>query len=146
MKNEYTTNIAISDPIDTDTPWILATNDNYKRAIKDYSYRFGGIETIFKNQKSNGFYIEDTVNCSLKYFQSMYCFSCIGVLLLAIMGTSFTKNTRTYRKLKIATHTDSNGKKLRIMSLFNTGLVLFHRAFMSLKYVKIDFRFILYDA
>ena len=68
MKNEYTTNIAISDPIDTDTPWILATNGNYKRTIKDYSYRFGGIETVFKNQKSDGFYIEDTVNCSLNYF------------------------------------------------------------------------------
>ena len=113
---------------------------------KDYSYRFGSVETIFKNQKSNRFYIENTVNCSLKYFQSMYCFSCIGVLLLTIMGASFAKNTRTYRKLKIATHTKSNGKKSRIISLFNTGLILFHRAFMSLKYVKIDFRFILYDA
>ena len=76
----------------------------------------------------------------------MYCFSCIGVLLLTIMGASFAKNTRTYRKLKIATNTKSNGKKSRIISLFNTGLVLFHRAFMPLKYVKIDFRFILYDA
>ena len=145
-ENKYTTNIVISDSISTDTPWIVATNGDYKRAIKDYSYRFGGVETIFKNQKSNGFYIEDTVNCSLKYFQSMYCFSCIGVLLLTIMGASFAKNTRTYRKLKMATHTKSNGKKSRIISLFNTGLVLFHRAFMSLKYVKIDFRFILYDA
>ena len=67
-ENKYTTNIVISDSVDTDTAWILATNSNYKRAIKDYSYRFGGIETVFKNQKSNGFYIEDTVNCSLKYF------------------------------------------------------------------------------
>ena len=145
-KNKYTTNIVISDSISTDTPWILATSGDYNRAIKDYSYRFGSIETIFKNQKSNGFYIEDTVNCSLKYFQSMYCFSCIGVLLLTIIGANFAKNTRTYRKLKITTHTKSNGKKSRIISLFNTGLVLFHRAFMSLKYVKIDFRFILYDA
>ena len=145
-KNKYTTNIVISDSISTDTPWILATSGDYNRAIKDYSYRFGGVETIFKNQKSNGFYIEDTVNCSLKYFQSMYCFSCIGVLLLTIIGDNFAKNTRTYRKLKITTHTKSNGKKSRIISLFNIGLILFHRAFMSLKYVKIDFRFILYDA
>ena len=65
-ENRYTTNIVISDSIDTDTPWILATNGDYKRAIKDYSYRFGGIETVFKNQKSNGFYIENTVNCSLR--------------------------------------------------------------------------------
>ena len=113
---------------------------------KDYSYRFGSVETIFKNQKSNRFYIENTVNCSLKYFQSMYCFSCIVVLLLTIMGASFAKSTRTYRKIKTATHTKSNDKKSRIISLFNNGLILFHRVFMSLKYVKIDFRFILYDA
>ena len=145
-ENRYTTNIVISDSIDTDTPWILATNGDSRRAIKDYSYRFGGIETVFKNQKSNGFYIENTVNCSLKYFQSMYCFSCIGVLLLTIMGANFAKNTKTYNNVKIETHTYANGKKSRIKSLFNTGLTLFHRAFMSLKYTKIDFRFILYDA
>ncbi len=145
-ENKYTTSVVISDSISTDTPWILATNGNWNRAINDYSYRFGGIETVFKNQKSNGFYIEDTVNCSLKYFQSMYCFSCIGVLLLNIIGANISKNTKTYRNIKIATYTKSNGKKSRIMSLFNTGLVLFHRAFMSLKYVKIDFRFILCNA
>ena len=145
-ENRYTTNIVISDSIDTDTPWILATNGDYKRAIKDYSYRFGGIETVFKNQKSNGFYIENTVNCSLKYFQSMYCFSCIGVLLLTVMGANFAKNTRTYNNVKIETHTCVNGKKSRIKSLFNTGLTLFHRAFMSLKYINIECRFILYDA
>lgn len=123
-ENKYTTNIVISDSISTDTPWILATSGDYNRAIKDYSYRFGGVETIFKNQKSNGFYIEDTVNCSLKYFQSMYCFSCIGVLLLTIMGASFAKNTRTYRKFKIATHTKSNGKKSSTGLTFTiTGVV-----------------------
>ena len=29
---------------------ILATNGNYRQTIIDYNYRFGGIETIFKNQ------------------------------------------------------------------------------------------------
>ena len=76
----------------------------------------------------------------------MYCFSCIGVLLLTVMGANFAKNTRTYNNVKIETHTCVNGKKSRIKSLFNTGLTLFHRDFMSLKYIKIDFRFILYDA
>ena len=51
-ENKYTTNVVISDSISTDTPWILATNGNCNRAIKDYSYRFGGIETVFKHQKS----------------------------------------------------------------------------------------------
>ena len=76
----------------------------------------------------------------------MYCFSCIGVLLLTIMDANFAKNTKTYNNVKIETHTYANGKKARIKSLFNAVLTLFHRAFMSLKYVKIDFRFILYDA
>ena len=85
-ENKYTTNIVISNSVDTDTPWILATSGNYKRAIKDYSYRFGGIETVFKNQKSNEFYIEYAVNCSLKYFKSMYCFSCKNSKLLPILS------------------------------------------------------------
>jgi len=38
------TNIVISYSIDTDDPWILVTKGNSKRTIKDYSYRFGGIE------------------------------------------------------------------------------------------------------
>ena len=76
----------------------------------------------------------------------MYCFSCIGVLLLTVMDDNFAKNTRTYNNVKIGIHTYANGKKSKIKSLFNAGLTIFHRAFMSLKYVKTDFRFILYDA
>lgn len=75
----------------------------------------------------------------------MYCFSCIGVLLLTVMCANFAKNTKTYNNVKIETHIYANEKKSRIKSLFNTGLTLFHRAFLSLKHVKIDFRFILYD-
>lgn len=144
-EKKYKTNIVISNAVDTDTPWILATNGSTTRAIKDYGYRFGGIESVFKNQKSNGFYIEKTVNASLKYFESMYTFSCIGVLLLTIMGADYSKNTKCYKNTKIKTHTVSNGKKIRIKSLFNTSLTLFHRAFESLIYVRINFKFILYD-
>ena len=144
-EDKYITNIVISDSIDTDDPWILVTNGNSKRAIKDYSYRFGGIESVFKNQKSNGFYLENTVNCSLDYFKSMYCFACIGVLYLTILGSDYSKNTRCYNHTKIKTHTKVRGIKIRIKSLFNTGLTLFHRAFESLKYVKLNFKFILYD-
>lgn len=144
-EDKYITNIVISDSIDTDDPWILVTNGNSKRAIKDYSYRFGGIESVFKNQKSNGFYLENTVNCSLDYFKSMYCFACIGILYLTILGSDYSKNTRCYKHTKIKTHTKVRGIKIRIKSLFNTGLTLFHRAFESLKYVKLSFKFILYD-
>ena len=125
---------------------ILVTNGSLKRAIKDYSYRFGGIESVFKNQKSNGFYIENTVNCSLDYFKSMYCFACIGILFLTTLGTDYSKNINCYKQTKIKTHTTVRGIKIRTKSLFNTGLTLFHRAFESLKYVRLSFRFILYDA
>ena len=144
-EKKYKTNIVISDSRDTDTPWILATNGDTSRAIKDYSYRFGGIESVFKNQKSNGFYIENTVNASLKYFESMYTFSCIGVLLLTTIGADYSRNAKSYKDTKIKTHTVSKGKKIRIKSLFNTGLTLFHRAFESLRYVRINFKFIFYD-
>ena len=125
---------------------ILVTNGSLKRAIKDYSYRFGGIESVFKNQKSNGFYIENTVNCSLDYFKSMYCFACIGILFLTTLGTDYAKSQICYKQTKIKTHTTVRGIKIRTKSLFNTGLTLFHRAFESLKYVRLSFRFILYDA
>lgn len=144
-EKQYKTTIVISDSRDTDTPWILATNGSHKRAIIDYGYRFGGIETVFKNQKSNGFYIENTVNASLKYFESMYFFACFGVLLSTIIGTDYSKNTKCYKHIKIKTHTISHGKKIRIKSLFQTGLTLFQRAFNSLIYIRINYKFILYD-
>ncbi len=50
-EDKYITNIVISDYIDTDDPWILVTNGNSKRAIKDYSYRFGSIKSVFKKSE-----------------------------------------------------------------------------------------------
>lgn len=40
--------------------WYIVTNDDPHRATKNYSYRFGSIECIFKSQKSNGFRLEST--------------------------------------------------------------------------------------
>ena len=145
-EKRYVTNIVISNAINTDESWILATNGNPNRAIKDYSYRFGGIESLFKNQKSNGFYLENTVNASLKYFTSMYSLACTAVLYLTILGSDFSKNTKCYNKVKIKTHVVANETKKRTMSLFNTGLTLFHKAFCSRLYIRLPFTFILYDA
>lgn len=63
----------------------------------------------------------------------MYYFSCIGVLILTVVGANFVKNTRTYNNVKTETHTYANGKKSRIKSLFNAGLTPFHRAFYIVK-------------
>ena len=49
----FKTNIVVSNSSNTDEPWYLLTNDDTSRAIRNYSYRFGSIESIFKSQKSN---------------------------------------------------------------------------------------------
>ena len=75
----------------------------------------------------------------------MYALVCFTVLFLTIIGADFSTNTRCYRFVKITTHKTINGKKTRIMSLFNIGLTLFNRAHNSLKYIRIPFNFKLYD-
>ena len=145
-EKRYHVNIAISQKHDVEEPWLIVTNGDPKRAIKDYGYRYGGIETVFKNQKSNGFYLESTVNASLKYFETEYMIACLGVLYLTILGAEYSKNKKCYKNVKITTHKNGkDGKPTRILSLFNTGLTLFKRAFNSSVYIRIPFRLILYD-
>lgn len=144
--SRFKTNIVLSKYLNTDDPWIIVTNKDIEHAILNYSYRFGAIESVFKNQKSNGFFLESVNNASEKSFSTMYTLACVATLYLTILGTEYSKNTRCYRNEKIITHKRySNGKKVRVMSLFKTGLTLFHRAFNSLKYIRLPFRFILYD-
>ena len=143
--SKYFVNIAISKKQNVSDPWLIVTNGNPTRAIKDYGYRFGGIECVFKNQKSNGFYLENTINASLKYFVTEYMMACLGVLFLTILGADYTKNSKCYRNVKITTHKFCHGSKIRTLSLFNTGLTLFKRAFNSSIYIRIPIRFILYD-
>ncbi len=147
--DRFKTNIVISDSIDTKTPWIIATNGDPNRAIKDYSYRFGAIECVFKSQKSNGFNLEKVSNASLEAFETMYTLVCVGVTYLTILGADYSKNTNCYKNVKIETHKsyNENGKKIRkrVKSLFNTGLSLFNRAFESKVYIRLPITFILYD-
>ena len=147
--NSYKTNIVISKTDGVSEPWIIVTNGSTKRAIKDYGYRFGAIESVFKNQKSNGFYIESVVKADLDYFTSMYTLVCFSTLYLTILGADYSKNNSCYKTVKITTHKYfiENGirVKKRVMSLFNTGLTLFHLAFNSSKYIRLPFSFTLYD-
>ena len=132
-KHHFKTNIVISNSIDTFTPWIIATNKDVEHAICNYSYRFSTIEFLFKNQKSNGFYIEKISNASLEAFTNMYTVCCIAVTFLTIVGTDYTKNTRAHKNHRFTTHSyrTINGvkKRVRIMSLFNVGLT-FHSNYM----------------
>ena len=102
--SSFKTNIVISKTVDVSEPWIIVTNGSTSRAIKDYGYRFGSIESLFKNQKSNGFYIESVVKADLNYFTSMYTLVCFSSLFLTILGTDYSKNSRCYKKVKIVTH------------------------------------------
>lgn len=142
----FTTNIVRSKKQGVSESWILATNNDPKRAIKDYGYRFGGIETIFKNQKSNGFYLEDINRASLTYFENLYSTICIAFLLLTSIGTHYTKRRRDYKNINITTHkTYKNKGKIRVMSIFNTGLTLFKIAFNSYKKINLRLNFIIHD-
>ena len=86
--DKYSYKLVYSKRHDTNDPWIIATNCDYKHTIINYGYRFDGIETHKKYKKKG---------------------------------------------------------KIRVMSLFQTGLTLFKQAINSFKYIRIPFRFILYD-
>ena len=115
-------------------------------AIQNYSYCFGFIEYVFKNQKSNVLYLEAINNASEKVYNTMYTMACTVVLFLTIIGADYSKNTNCYKNEKIITHKVYKDKgKVRVMSLFRIGLTLFHRAVNSTKYIRLPIRFILYD-
>ena len=99
--NSYKTNIVISKRVDVSEPWIIVTNGSTRRTIKDYGYRFGSIESVFKNQKSNGFYIESVVKADLDYFTSMYTLVCFSTLYLTILGQTILKIIVVIKLLKL---------------------------------------------
>ena len=147
--DKFKTNIVYASTYGTKDPWIIATNGNTARAIKNYSYRFGSIEMTFKSQKSNGFHLEKISNSSLTSFTTMYTCICTCILYLTILGADYSKNSKCYKNVNIESHKNYNidGKiiKKRIMSLFNVGLTLFKRAFNSFVYIRIPMNFKLYD-
>lgn len=146
-EEKYKFNIVISKRHDVNEPWIIATNGDTRWAVKDYGYRFGAIECLFKSQKSNGFRLECTTKATLKYFETLYTLVCVSSLFLTILGADYNKNTKCYKNTNIKTHYTSykSNTRVRTISLFNTGLLLFNIAFNSLKYIRLTYNFILYD-
>ena len=144
--SKYKTNIVISKYLNTKDPWIIVTNKDVEHAIQNYSHRLGSIECVFKNQKSNGLYLEAINNASEKAYNTMYTMACTVVLFLTIIGADYSKNTKCYKNEKIVTHKVYKDKgKVRVMSLFKIGLTLFHRDLISTKYIRLPIKFILYD-
>ena len=126
-------------------PWIIITNGDPKRALKDYSYRYGAIEFLFKAEKSNGFFLENSSVSNLKAFENMYTCICFSYLWMSILGIEYSRNCACYKKLKISCTKKYKSGRKRILSLFKTGLILFNRAFNSKIPIRLPFSFILYD-
>ena len=129
-------------------PWILLTNGDVKRAIKDYHYRFGAIEFLFKDQKSNGFDLQksNTSRRSLQSYSMMYTCMCICILFFSCVGTYYTRHKgKYYKDVKIRYYGVVKGKHRRKMSIFQVGYTLFKLARDSLRYIRIPFNFVLTD-
>lgn len=109
-------NLAISKQVGHVEPFYIVTNGDPKRAIKDYSYRFGCIEFEFKNQKSNGFFLEDTQIKDLYTFNSLYTCVCIASILATIIGIDYSKNKNCYKEYKIITSQIVKGKRIKHIS------------------------------
>ncbi len=73
--SKFQTKLAVSKTVSHNEPFFILTNGNTRNAIKHYGYRFGCVEFIFKNHKSNGFYLEATRHSQFTcfYFSFYYC-------------------------------------------------------------------------
>ena len=102
---------------------------------------------MFKNQKSNGFYLEATMTRNIHAFENLYSITCFAVLFLTIYGTYYEKNKyKVFRNFKLKTsYQKSDKSRARYMSLFNTGLTLFKLAINSSIYISIPYTLKLYD-
>lgn len=145
-KWNFKTTLVISYLKNTDEPWFLLTNDRPDRAIRNYSYRFGSIECIFKSQKSNGFRLESTNTQKISHFISLFTVTCIALLWLTILGADYSKNKHNYKiKIRDVRHHKSN-KTTRVYSFFNLGLTLFNLCYYNEVEFTLKFNFILYDS
>ena len=141
----HKTNIVVSNSSNTDEPWYLVTNDDTSRAIRNYSYRFGSIECIFKSQKSNGFRLESTNTQKVEHFISLFTVMCISLVWLTIIGVDYTKNKHHYYIKIRDTKKDKNNAIYRCFSFFNLGLTIFNICYYNTVNFTLKFNFVLYD-
>lgn len=125
-KLNFKCNLAISRGKISDDPWYILTNLNSQDAIRTYSHRYGSIEHVFKSQKTNGFYLEDTKTKNLKAFETMYGLCCFSHLWLSIIGADYSKNYKHIKnRLNIRFTKKVGNKTERILSMFKLGLTIF---------------------
>ena len=143
---KFQTKLAVSKTDSHKEPFFILTNGNTREAIKHYGYRFGSIEFIFKNQKSNGFYLESTKMRNIQSFTTLFTLVCVAILWLTILGADYAKNKNHFKNCFKIRYSRKNGSgNKRTFSLFNTGLFFFNLAFESTKYIVLKCNFLLYD-
>lgn len=143
IKHRYDTKMAVSKKEGHEEAIYILTNGKVEEGIKNYSYRYGSIECIFKNQKSNGFRLESTKMKNIQSFKTMFGIMCVALVWLIILGVEYTvKKEKNKIKIKIYKKKD---KGKRIISLFNTGLMYFNLCLNSYQVPKIRCNFLLYE-
>ena len=134
----YMCNMAVCKDKDADDVWYIANNLDNPTAIREYKKRFD-IEEMFKDFKGGGFNIEKTWCENIQYIRMLYLCVSIAYCWMITLGASCSKDKKN--KIIGATKT-LKGKKVRIYSLFRSGLKWFNRCYSSLKsdyYLKIAF-------
>ena len=102
IKHRYDTKMAVSKKEGHEEAIYILTNGKVEEGIKNYSYRFGSIECIFKNQKSNGFRLESTKMKNIQSFKTMFGIMCVALVWLIILGVEYTvKKEKDKIKIKI---------------------------------------------
>lgn len=129
----------------SDDIWYLITNDNTSLATKNYSYRFGSIECIFKSQKSNGFRLESTNTKLIDHFISLFTIMCIALTWLSIVGSDYARNKHSYHIKVRDVHNHKGKKSTRYYSFFNLGLTIFNLCYYNYVNFSLKFNFVLYD-
>ena len=147
-RKKYVFNLAYCKSNDHKESWLLITNDNPRNAKRFYGYRFGAIEFLFKSQKTNGFYLEETGIKNMHAFDNLYALICIANLYLNCLGTDISKNSKCYKNIGFRiTRSNSKTKRVtRCVSRFRAGLRLFKMAIDCPRYFRLPTTFILYDA
>lgn len=144
-RHNYLTKMAVSKLEGHEEAIYVLTNGKVEEGIKNYSYRFGSIECIFKNQKSNGFRLESTKMKNIQSFKTMFGIMCIALVWLTILGVEYTiKEEKQGNSIKIRIYKKKDKSK-KILSLFNTGLIYFNICFNSYGTQKIKCNFLLYE-
>ena len=123
----------------------MVTNDIPSQAVKNYSYRFGSIESIFKSQKSGGFRLESTHTQKIEHFVSLFTIVCIALTWLTIIGADYVKNKHHYHLIIRDTKKNKKNATSRIYSLFNLGLTIFNKCYYNCVNFSLKFTFVLYD-